>query len=76
MQKHIIVKTPLRVSLLGGGADFESFIENGIFHKETAKSFRENILSKGNLRNPMTLYTQFKGREPKVNALLKRDGLI
>ena len=55
---------------------FESFIENGIFHKETAKSFRENILSKGNLRNPMTLYTQFKGREPKVNALLKRDGLI
>ena len=55
---------------------FESFKENGIFHKETAKSFRKNILSKGNLRNPMTLYTQFKGREPKVDALLKRDGLI
>ena len=55
---------------------FESFKENGIFDKETAKSFRENILSKGNLKNPMKLYTQFKGREPKVDALLKRDGLI
>ena len=55
---------------------FESFKENGIFDKETATSFRENILSKGNLKNPMKLYTQFKGREPKVDALLKRDGLI
>ena len=55
---------------------FESFKENGIFDKETALSFRKNILSKGNLKNPMNLYKDFKGREPKVNALLKRDGLI
>ena len=55
---------------------FESFKENGIFNKETALSFRENILSKGNLKNPMQLYKSFKGREPKVDALLKRDGLI
>jgi len=55
---------------------FESFKENGIFNKETALSFRENILSKGNLKNPMELYKNFKGREPKVDALLKRDGLI
>ena len=41
-----------------------------------ALSFRENILSKGNLKNPMELYKNFKGREPKVDALLKRDGLI
>jgi len=55
---------------------FESFKENGIFDKETALSFRNNILSKGNLKNPMELYKDFKGREPKVDALLKRDGLI
>ena len=55
---------------------FESFKENGIFDKNTALSFRENILSKGNLKNPMELYKNFKGREPKVDALLKRDGLI
>ena len=55
---------------------FESFKENGIFNKETAIAFRENILSKGNLKDPMELYKSFKGREPKVDALLKRDGLI
>ena len=55
---------------------FESFQENGIFNKKIADSFRKNILSKGNLRNPMELYKNFKGREPKVDALLKRDGLI
>ena len=55
---------------------FESFKENGIFDKNTSLSFRENILSKGNLENPMELYKKFKGREPKVDALLKRDGLI
>ena len=55
---------------------FESFKENGIFDKNTSLLFRENILSKGNLENPMELYKKFKGREPKVDALLKRDGLI
>ena len=55
---------------------FESFKENGIFDKDTALSFRENILSKGNLKDPMELYQNFKGREPKIDALLKRDGLI
>ena len=55
---------------------FESFKDNGIFNQDIALSFRENILSKGNLKNPMELYKNFKGREPKVDALLKRDGLI
>ena len=55
---------------------FESFKENGIFDKKTALSFRKNILSKGNLENPMNLYKDFIVREPRVDALLKRDGLI
>ena len=54
---------------------FEKFKEDGIFNRETASSFRKNILSKGNLEHPMRLYEKFRGREPKVDALIKRDGL-
>ena len=55
---------------------FSKFKEDGIFNKETAKSFRENILSKGNLENPMELFKKFRGREPQVEPLLERDGLL
>jgi len=55
---------------------FAKFKEEGIFNKDTATSFRENILSKGNLENPMDLYKKFRGREPELNALLERDGLL
>ena len=55
---------------------FEKFKEDGIFNKDTAKSFRDNILSQGNNEHPMDLYKSFRGREPKVEALLKREGLL
>tara|TARA_Y100000816_G_scaffold288078_1_gene271942 strand:- start:789 stop:1817 length:1029 start_codon:yes stop_codon:yes gene_type:complete len=55
---------------------FEKFKEDGIFNKDTALSFRENILSKGGLKHPMELYKSFRGREPEVDALLRRDDLI
>ena len=55
---------------------FEKFKEDGIFNTNTASSFRANILSKGSLMHPMELYKSFRGREPKVEALLKRDKLI
>ena len=55
---------------------FEKFKEDGIFNKDTALSFRENILSKGGLKHPMELYKNFRGREPEVDALLRRDDLI
>ena len=55
---------------------FAKFKQDGIFNKETAASFRENVLSKGNLEDPMELYKKFRGREPKVEALLERDGLL
>ena len=54
---------------------FAKFKEDGIFNKDTASSFRANILSRGNLEDPMELYKKFRGREPEVNALLVRDGL-
>ncbi len=55
---------------------FEYFKENGIFDKEVASKFMDNILSKGGTENPMKLYKRFRGQEPKPEALLKRAGLI
>ena len=55
---------------------FEFFQQNGIFDKETATKFKENILSKGGTEHPMLLYKRFRGQEPKPDALLKRAGLI
>ena len=54
---------------------FSVFKKHGIFDKNTASSFRENILSKGGTENPMTLYKRFKGGEPTIDALLKRNGI-
>lgn len=54
---------------------FGKFKEDGIFNRETARSFRENILSKGNTEHPMTLYKRFRGKEPSIEALLKRNGI-
>ncbi|SDT89651.1 peptidyl-dipeptidase Dcp [Polaribacter sp. Hel1_33_78] len=55
---------------------FEYFLEKGIFHKEVATKFKENILSKGGTEKPMDLYKRFRGKEPKPDALLKRAGLV
>lgn len=52
------------------------FEENGIFNKEIATKFKENILSQGGTDHPMTLYKKFRGQEPKPEALLKRAGLL
>ena len=54
---------------------FSVFKEKGIFDKETATSFRKNILEKGGTQHPMELYVKFRGQEPKVGALLERSGL-
>jgi peptidyl-dipeptidase Dcp len=55
---------------------FELFKEKGIFNRETATSFKDHILSRGGTENPMLLYTRFRGSEPKIDALLKRAGLV
>ncbi len=54
---------------------FSVFKKNGIFDKATAQSFRDNILSKGGTEHPMTLYKRFRGQEPTIDALLKRNGI-
>lgn len=55
---------------------FEAFKEAGIFNKEVAQSFKDNVLSKGGTEKPMVLYKRFRGKEPTVDALLKRAGLL
>lgn len=54
---------------------FSVFQEKGIFNREVANSFRENILEQGGSQHPMILYKAFRGQEPTVDALLKRSGL-
>lgn len=54
---------------------FSLFQEKGIFDKETSCSFKEHILSKGGTEHPMKLYKRFRGKEPSMEALLKRTGL-
>lgn len=54
---------------------FEPFKEKGVFDSETAKSFRTNILEKGNTEEPMTLYIKYRGQEPSIEPLLKNRGL-
>jgi peptidyl-dipeptidase Dcp len=54
---------------------FDYFLENGIFNKDIAQKFRENILEKGGSEHPMDLYLKFRGKEPSVEPLLKRSGL-
>ena len=54
---------------------FSVFKKHGIFDRKTAQSFRDNILSKGGTEHPMTLYRRFKGGEPTIDALLKRNGI-
>lgn len=54
---------------------FSLFKEKGIFSKDVAQSFRDNILSKGGTEHPMVLYKRFRGQEPTIDALLIRNGI-
>lgn len=54
---------------------FELFKEKGIFDKETAMSFRRNVLEMGGSDEPMDLYRRFRGADPDPKALIKARGL-
>lgn len=55
---------------------FSHFKESGIFNRTTGKKFEDMILSRGGSDHPMTLYKNFRGKEPQPEALLKRAGLL
>ena len=54
---------------------FSLFKEKGIFSREVASSFRDNILSKGGTEHPMKLYEKFRGHKPETKALIEKMGL-
>ena len=55
---------------------FSVFQEHGIFDRETAQRFRDCVLSRGGTEHPMTLYKRFRGQEPSIDAMLRRDGIL
>ena len=54
---------------------FSVFKKHGIFNTDTAQRFRDCILSRGGTEHPMELYKRFKGSEPSIDALLRRNGI-
>jgi len=54
---------------------FEAFKETSLFDQKTAESFRKNILAVNGTRDYMSMYVNFRGREPKIEPLLKKRGL-
>jgi oligopeptidase A len=55
---------------------FSRFKREGIFSRAVGESFRTNILARGDSADPMDLYRNFMGREPTLDAILERDGLV
>lgn len=54
---------------------FDRFRQDGIFNRDTARSWVENVLSRGGTEAPMTLYKRFRGSEPGIEAMMRRDGI-
>lgn len=55
---------------------FSVFQERGLFSRETGEEFRRKLLEKGGTVHPMTLYKDFRGQEPSIEALLRRNGIV
>jgi len=55
---------------------FSRFKREGLFSREVGEAFRSEILARGDSEDPMVLYRRFMGREPTLEALLERDGLV
>lgn len=54
---------------------FEAFKETSLYDQKTAKSFRDNILSSGGMVDEQIMYRNFRGRDAKIDGLLKKRGL-
>lgn len=55
---------------------YAKFEENGIFNRTVGLSFMENILEVGGVREPMDAFIAFRGRRPKLDALLRLTGIV
>ena len=57
-------------------ADAYSYVSGSDDIVKISNKFREGLLSRGNSEDPMKLYIQFRGQEPNIDELLKRNGLL
>ena len=55
---------------------FDKFKQDGLFNRETARSWVDNVLSRGGTEPPMTLYRRFRGDEPRIEPMMRRDGIM
>lgn len=55
---------------------FEEFLKNGLKDHTTSMRFKREILERGDAEEPEVLYQNFKGRQPSIEALKRRSGLI
>ncbi len=54
---------------------YAAFEEEGIFNEATGKRFLETVLEQGGSYDAMTIFKQFRGREPSIDALMRHSGL-
>ncbi len=54
---------------------FSKFEEEGIFNRATGLEFLHDVLEQGGVREPMDLFVAFRGRRPRIDALLRHSGL-
>ena len=54
---------------------YAKFEEDGIFNEQTGRRFMQSILEKGGTQKALELFVDFRGREPKIDALLRHTGL-
>ncbi|SMG63139.1 oligopeptidase A [methanotrophic bacterial endosymbiont of Bathymodiolus sp.] len=54
---------------------YSLFEENGIFDQQTGENFLTHILETGGSSDAMELFVKFRGREPKIDGLLRHSGI-
>jgi oligopeptidase A len=55
---------------------FSLFEEKGLFDRESGQRFLRTVLEQGGSREPMELFIEFRGREPRIDALLRHSGIM
>jgi oligopeptidase A len=54
---------------------FARFEEEGLFNEQVGRDFLNSVLELGGSRKAIDVYTEFRGREPSIDALLRHNGL-
>ena len=55
---------------------FSKFEDQGIFNQQTGQAFLKEVLEKGGSEPATTLFMNFMGRKPSIDALLRHSGLV